>query len=584
MAQNRLNTILTLLRPFRRLIVGLVSMTVVMSLLAMCPPLVIRSIVNDVITEGNTSLFVPLAAAMILVPVLAAGCGLLQVLGIAYIGQKFVLQFRSVLFKHLMYLSMRFYGKHSTGKLANRLLGDTTNLQQLLSVASIQIISDFVCAAFAIIVTFTLNWRLALPLVLLVVFFVVNYTINIGRIRKITRSYRSAEDRLAGGVQNRLSANLTVKSYGTEVREQDIFREHSDLALDLVRESEYATTGFSMNTMLLRDVGRVVVYFLGCSLVLKGDATYGDVIAFTAYSMQLLMPAVRFSTLAQQIQDVRISIDRLFELLDETPEVTSPVNPRHIKRARGKVDLNNVMFAYDEDRPVLRGIDLHVPQGETIALVGPTGCGKSTILSLLLRFFDPVEGSIHLDDVDIREYDLVDLRRQFGIVLQESLLFDVSIAENIRYSRQSATMEDIRHAAMVAEIHDTIEALPDGYDSQIGHRDIQLSVGQKQRISIARAVLADPVILIMDEATSALDSESEKAIQMAMDRFLVGRTSFIVAHRLSTIRNADRILLMDEGRVVEMGNHDQLMAIKGGKYHDLYEKHAGKGVIGDEES
>jgi ABC-type multidrug transport system fused ATPase/permease subunit len=247
------------------------------------------------------------------------------------------------------------------------------------------------------------------------------------------------------------------------------------------------------------------------------------------------------------------------------------------------VDLDHVWFHYEEGRPVLRDIDLHVRPGETVALVGPTGCGKSTILSLLMRFFDVQQGAIRLDGTDVRGIELASLRRQFGIVLQESLLFDVSVAENIRYSRPSATREEIEQAARMAEVHGVIRALPGGYDAVVGSPEVQLSVGQKQRISIARAILADPAILIMDEATSALDSESERAIQSALETFLVGRTSFIVAHRLSTIRNADRIVLLSEGRVEEIGSHAELMRIPGGRYRDLYDKHAGKGVIAEEE-
>jgi ABC-type multidrug transport system fused ATPase/permease subunit len=376
-------------------------------------------------------------------------------------------------------------------------------------------------------------------------------------------------------------ANLTVRTFGAEAREQDIFRLHSGQALDLVRSSQDATNRFTMNTMLLRDIGRTIIYFLGCALVLRDEASYGDVIAFTTYSMQLLAPAVRFSSIAQQMQDVKISVDRIFELFDEQPEIRADTGAV-VPRARGDVEFDHVDFWYEPEAPVLRDISFRVAPGETIALVGPTGCGKSTILSLLLRFFDVKGGAIRLDGKDVRATDVHSLRRQFGIVLQESLLFNVSIADNIRYSKATAGMEEIVHAARIAEIHDVIEALPQGYASLVGGRDVQLSVGQKQRLSIARAVLADPAVLIMDEATSALDSESERAVQAAMDRFLVGRTSFIVAHRLSTVRNADRIILLDKGVIQEMGSHDELMRIPGGRYHGLYDKHSGKGIIRDD--
>jgi len=581
MRQNRLQAIIRLIAPYRRRLAGLVALTAILSILAMIPPLLVRAVINHVITGGRRSLLPALGAFMVIVPLLNATCGFLQILGISYIGQKFIMSLRCTIYEHLLQMSPGFHSRHSVGKLVNRLLGDSENVQGLLTVATVQVISDMMCAAFAITVTFALNWRLATPLVLIVVFFVFNYQLNVKRIRRATRGHRGAQDRLAGGIQNRLAADLTVKTFGAEGREHNIFRGQSDTNLELVRESRFAWNTFMMNTMLLRDLGRAVIYFLGCAMVLRDMASYGDVIAFTAYSMQLLVPAVRFSNIAQQVQDVRVSTDRLFDLLDEEPEVRSRRGSVKIDRTRGRIDFDDVVFRYEKTRAVLRHVDFHVQPGETVALVGKTGCGKTTILSLLLRFFDVQGGAIRMDGIDLRDLDLRSLRRQYGIVLQESLLFNVSVAENIRYSFPEATAEQIRNAAKVAEIHKTILSLSRGYDSEVGSRDVQLSVGEKQRISIARAVLADPAIVIMDEATSALDSESERAIQAAMNRFLAGRTSFIVAHRLSTIRNAARIILLDNGKIQETGAHEELMAIPGGAYRDLYDKHVGKGILVD---
>lgn len=578
----RRNFLLQLIHPFRWRLAATLCFTALVSVLGMLPPLLVRAVIDQVITRDRESLLAGLAALMILVPVLHAVCSFGQLLSVAYVGQKLVMSVRQGLFEHLLRLSMRFYGKHSVGKLVHRLMGDSTNVQQMLAVNSVQAVSDFVCATFAISVTFLLNWRLALLLVAIVVLFVINYNANIARIRRTTRSYRGAEDRLAGGVQSRLVANLTVKTFGTESREHGVFRQHSDTSLDLTRESMTASNTFSMNTILLRDVGRAIIYFAGCALVLHDTASYGDVVAFTAYAMQLLMPAVRFSSLAQQMQDAWISMDRLFELLEEQPEITERPDAAALTRAAGRVDFDHVHFHYEPDRPVLQDLDLHIEPGETVALVGPTGCGKTTILSLLLRFFDVQEGAVRLDGVNVRDMNIASLRAQFGIVLQESQLFTVSVADNIRYSRPQATPEEIAKAAKSAEIHRDIVALERGYDARVGSPSVQLSGGQKQRISIARAILAAPAILIMDEATSALDSESERAIQKALDRFLRDRTSFIVAHRLSTIRNADRIVLLGEGRIREMGNHEQLMAIPNGVYRDLYHKHLGRGVIAEE--
>lgn len=575
--------IIPFMRPFRKQILALLAATAALSVLAMLPPLFTRSVINNVIGESRRDLLPGLIVLIFAVPVLHAVISFLQVLGIAYIGQRFVLDVRMAVYKHLLSLHMGFFGKYSTGKIINRLMGDSTTMQNVMGAASIQVISDLVCSLFAITATIYINWRLAIPIIIVVILFVVNYNINIARIRKATRRYRGTSDRLASGVQNRLVANMTVKTFAAEDREENVFSEHSNETTEHAHDSWIASSNFMYNTQLLQEVGRVSIYFLGCAMVLNGSANYGDVTAFTTYAMQILWPAVRFSQLAEQLQNVRISTDRLFEILDEKPLIKSKPDAVKLRKVRGQVDMDSVWFEYEKGVPVIKNLDVHISPGETVALVGPTGCGKTTVLSLIMRLYDVCGGSIRIDGVDVRDAELNSLRRQFGIVLQESLLFTVSITDNIRYARPDATMEEVINAAKIAEIHDDILGFPQGYDSVIGDRDVQLSIGQKQRISIARAVLANPAILVMDEATSSLDSESELAIQRAMDKFLYGRTSFIVAHRLSTIRNADRIILLDRGVVVETGTHDQLMAIEGGRYRDLYEKHAGKGVISDEQ-
>lgn len=568
--------------PFKTKIIFLVVLTALLSVVAMLPPLFTRTIINDVIGNSRKDLLLGIGILMIAVPIVHATISYIQVLGIAYLSQHFVLDVRMSVYKHLLKLHMGFYGKHSTGKLINRIMGDSSTMQQILNVASIQVISDLACSIFAISATLYLNWRLATPIILVVVLFVINYKLSIVKIRSNFRRFKRTSDRLAGGVQNRLSANLTVKTYASEEREGFVFSEQSESTTEHAHDAWLASTNFQYNTQLLQEVGRVSIYFLGCAMILDGTATYGDVTAFTTYAMQILWPAVRFSALAEQLQNVKISAERLFEILDEEPLIKNAENPVKNVPINGNVKFDHVMFEYEPNTPIIKDFSLDVKAGDTIALVGPTGCGKSTILSLLMRLYDTVGGSIKIDDVDIKQLDISYLRSHFGIVLQESLLFTISIADNIKYARPNATMEEVINAAKIAEIHDEIMKLPNKYDSIIGNKDVQLSLGQKQRISIARAVLAQPSILIMDEATSSLDSRSEAAIQRAMEKFLTGRTSFIVAHRLSTIKNATKIVLLDKGFIVECGSHDELMKIENGRYRELYEKHSGKGVIDDE--
>lgn len=573
------SVIMHFLAPYRWRLARLAAMTVVLSLLVMTPPLLMRAFLDRVIEQGHHSLFAILGFCMVALPLGVALLSYLQVTGIALVGQRFVFDLRCALYRHLMHLSLRFYSKHGTGMLVNRLMGDTGRVANMLSGQTIGILSDMVCSIFALTVTVALSWRMSLLIVLIVIVFVINYRVNIGKIHRLTRNYYRSYDRLSAGVQSRLTTSLAVKTFGAEDREQSQFSGQSTESMELMRGSAIAGHMFHTNVMLLQGVGRALIYFLGCAMVLRGDLSYGDVVAFTAYAMQLLGPAVRFSELARQLQTVSVAMERILDILREPSELPEHPKPRSVSRISGKVMFDGVCFAYEPANPVLQDFSLSVEAGETIALIGPTGCGKTTLLSLLMRFYDVTGGALRFDGIDVREIRLRDLRRQFGIVLQEPLLFNVSLYDNIRYGNARATPAQVEAAAKVAEIHDFISGLPDGYATVYGSDGIQLSVGQRQRLTIARAVLADPAILIMDEATSALDSESERAIQTAMQRVLRGRTSFIVAHRLSTIREADRIVLLRAGRIVEIGNHETLMRIEHGAYRELYNRHMSGGVL-----
>ena len=573
--------ILVFMRPYYLRLYSLLGLTILLSVLAMIPPIVTMQLVDKVFTQGDTSLFLPLGILMVALPIVSATCGFFQTMSIAFLGQKFVFDIRCALYNHFLNLSLRFFSKYSVGKLVYRLMGDSSTVQNMLTGQSVGIISDLVCSTFAIVATIAINWRLSIVLFLLVVVFVLNYKFTIQPIIQASRNTRRAYDRLSGGVQNRLVANMAVKTFGAEGRENNVFKEQSDTTMAFEKEQGIAGNTFGMNVNLIHNLGRSIIFFLGCGMIITGDLTYGEVTAFTAYAMQLLGPAVRFSNLISQLQQVAIATDRLFEIFDERPEVVNDPNPIPIPRMRGEVDFKNVEFHYEEGKSVLKDISIHCKPGDTTALIGPTGCGKSTILNLILRFYDITGGELLIDGHDIKKLDLHQFRRQFGIVLQESLLFSTSIKENIRYGKPLASDEEIINAAKAAEIHEFIMTLPDGYDTLVGDFGVELSVGQKQRITIARAICADPAILIMDEATSSLDSDSEQAIQRAMDKILEGRTSFVVAHRLSTIKNADQIILLDKGYIQERGTHEELMAIPNGRYRELYTKHMGKGVIED---
>ncbi|MBO4511282.1 MAG: ABC transporter ATP-binding protein [Victivallales bacterium] len=578
---SSLGKILVFMRPYRMRLYMLLFLTGMLSLLVMVPPIVTMMFVDRVLTRGEGDKMLALGFFMVAVPTLAAFFRYFQAMSIAYLGQHFIFDIRYAMYNHFLRLSLRFFGKYSVGKLSYRLMEDSGVVNNMFTSQTVGILSDLVCSSFALVATFMLNWRLATMLLLLCVIFVLNYRLARGKILKYSKLTRRYYDYMSTGVQNRLTTDMAVKTFGTQVREQAMFNSDLDSVMRYEKEAMLANNNFWMNVILIDNVGKAILFFIGCAMVLKGDMTYGGVTAFSAYTVQLMGPAVRFSNIVNQLQQVSISTNRIFEIFDEQPEIVNCENPIVNKNIKGKVDFNHVQFQYVEGKPVLRDISIHCKPGDTTALIGPTGCGKSTVLNLLLRFYDVTGGELLIDDVDIRKLDLHTLRNQFGIVLQESLLFGISIRENIRYGRASATDQDVEEAAKVAEIHDFIMTLPDGYDTPVGDFGIELSVGQKQRINIARAVCANPAILIMDEATSSLDSDSEQAIQKAMDKVLAGRTSFVVAHRLSTIKNADRIIMLDGGYICEQGTHDELMAMENGRYRELYLKHKGVGVIED---
>ncbi|MFA6931089.1 MAG: ABC transporter ATP-binding protein, partial [Lentisphaeria bacterium] len=465
---GNLGKILVFMGPYRRQLFVLLMLTIILAVLAIFPPLVTKVLIDRVFTQRDTSVFFKYGFLMVVFVSLSYLLGLCQQMCSVWLGQRFVFDVRFKLYRHLLRLSLRFFGKHSVGKLVNRLMGDSGTVQQMLTGQSMTVLSDLIVASCAILATFLISWRMAALLVLILIFFVLNYRFSIKKIIVSSRSVRKSYDRLSGGVQNRLVANMAVKTFGAEKRENVVFAGQSNEALFYGKMQGIAGNDFSMNVGLIQALGNSLLYFIGCALVLQGDLSYGEVVAFCAYGNQLLWPAVRFSQLANQLQQVSIATERLFEIFDEPPEIQNAEDVVYLPHLTGQVDFEEVHFHYDPGKEIIKGFTLHVKPGDTIALIGPTGCGKSTILNLIIRYYDITGGKLLLDGVEVSRLDLRQLRRQFGIVLQESHLFSTSIRENIRYSRPMATDAEVEEAAKTAEIHDFILTLPEGYDTAVG--------------------------------------------------------------------------------------------------------------------
>lgn len=391
------------------------------------------------------------------------------------------------------------------------------------------------------------------------------------RIRRTARDKRERESRIQSHVQQTLSGIMVVQAFAQEEREYSRFREFARSAIRAQKRNTTAGSFYNLSSGLVSTLGTGLILYIGASHVLSGRLTVGSLLVFLAYHGTLQAQLKVFAGIYGALQGAGASVDRVMELLEAEPKVESRARAKTLAQARGQIKIENVTFGYEAERPILKGVTLEAEPGETIAIVGPTGAGKSTLVSLIPRFFDPWEGKVTIDAEDVREIDLKSLRSQIGIVLQEPFLFPLTIAENISYGRPDATREEIESAARAANAHQFIERLAEGYDTVIGERGATLSGGERQRLSIARALLKDAPILILDEPTSALDAQTEAMLLEALERLMKGRTTFIIAHRLSTIRKADRIVVIEDGEIVEVGTHRELLMSKGLYYflHNL---------------
>jgi len=494
---------------------------------------------------------------------------------LALVGEGVVADLRRTLYRHLMGLPVRFFETRKTGEITSRLTSDVSVVQGAVSQALAQLVNQSVLLVGSVVLLFVTNLQLTLLMLLVVPVVALSARVFGRKLRRISTEFQDRVAEANASAEEALVGVRVVKSFTAEGLEAARYGARiGDSYRIAVRRAAFRAAFFS-GIMLAMFSAVSVVLWVGGRLVLSGDLSAGQLVQFLLYTLFVAGAVGALTGLYSQFQEALGASKRIFELLDETSDLPAPETPVTLEHVEGRVAFEGVSFRYGggEDRRgnevVLDGVSFTVRPGEVTALVGPSGAGKSTLVTLIPRFYDPTEGRITLDGVDLRDLDERALRAHIGTVPQETQLFSGMVRENIRYGRPSATDEEVEEAARAANAHDFIVSFPDGYETVVGERGIKLSGGQRQRVAIARALLKDPRILILDEATSSLDSESEALVQEALDVLMQGRTVFVIAHRLSTVRGADRILVLDGGRIVQQGTHEALLQ-RGGLYADLY--------------
>jgi ATP-binding cassette subfamily B multidrug efflux pump len=487
------------------------------------------------------------------------------------LGQKLLLQMRTQILSRIHTLSLKFFDEREAGDLMSRLVNDTQVINQVFSGGVVRLIS-FSLTLFGIVVTmFSTKWDFALVSFSILPLILLATSAFAKRARVAFRRTRETIGNVSSELQENISGVREVQAFSRERENVAEFRQINRANRDANVRAQTLTSAFSPALDVMSNAALAVVLgYGGWSVIRHPDqVSIGMVVAFMTYVQRFYRPIQMLSSLWTQLQSALAGAERIFELLDTPPLIVDAPDAVDLPPAEGRIVFDHVDFHYKPDEPVLRDVSLVAEPGQTVALVGPTGAGKTSVVSLLMRFYDVVGGAISIDGYDIRQVKQANVRQQMGIVLQDTFLFSGTIMDNIRYGRLEAADEEVIESAKLANAHDFIVRLPEGYQTDIGERGHNLSQGQRQLLAIARAILADPRVLILDEATSSVDTRTELLIQQALDKLLKGRTSLVIAHRLSTIRNADQVLVLEKGEIVERGTHTSLMALEG-RYYDLY--------------
>ncbi len=552
-----------------RLTCAIILMLVGTALL-MVQPKIIEFTFDHIYEEGNWSMLVLAALSVIGVTLLQGAINYTERIMMEWIGQRTIYDLRNSIYQHLQNLSFSFYDKAQTGQLMSRATADVEQLRRFISFGTMRLVSSFFTFVFVLVTCLSMNWQLTILSLSTMPFLAWSVAMFSKHVRPRYRKIQQQMAELTTVLQENVTGVRVVRAFAQEEREIEKFRKKNweYLEQNIITVRLWAFYFPLMN--FITGAGTTLILWYGGRSVILGTMTIGQMLAFNALLMRLVAPVRMLGWLVNMYNQASAATSRIFEILDTKPDVQDRPGAKSMAAVKGHIRFEDVSFGYDGESLVLKHLNIDARPGQRVALLGATGSGKSTVINLIPRFYDVSEGKVTVDGTDIRDVTIESLRKQIGIVLQETFLFSATIRENIAYGHTNATEAEIIAAAKAARIHDFIISLPEGYDSLVGERGVGLSGGQKQRIAIARALLMDPRILILDDSTSSVDTETEYLIQLALEELMQNRTTFVIAQRLSTVKNADQIIVLQDGAIAEQGTHEVLLE-QGGIYREIYD-------------